>query len=806
MRRLNGAGLIVLLLGWWAGGLAAQETPPVRSGTALVQGIVVADDTGEPLSGVSVELYSAADSSRVAAAITNAEGAFRFQQLREGVYYVRLLSVGYATAMTQTFEVADAERRNLGTLRMSVQALTLDPLEVSAEREAVVFEPDRTSYNLGVMGTDGATVTETFRRIPDLEVNIDGEVTLRGNRPAIYINGRPAPMSAEALALFLEQFPADYLQKIEVIDNPSARYAAEGSGGIINLVMKEGVELGMSGSAFLNAGTRGQYGGGVRGTLQRGPWTFNGGGFLRLSDTERTGFDERQNLIADPAFLRQDTRSDRSGLSGNVDLDVRYEPTERVRLYVEGRVSRSGNESDGLNTTTHFDELHSPILVFDRASSSDSRNLSGNIATGFDYVWERRRHELEVQLQVGTGDERGDSREEITALSMDTADARLPAELTLEQEREKEREASLSIDYTRPLGENTTLEVGYDGEVEDSDADLIIREIEDPIGAPDGDLTDRGFDQREVTNSFYSTLRRDFGDLGIQVGVRAEHVDLEFEIPTGERFRRDYFDVFPSFNVSYRFDRSKNVRLSYSRRISRPGASVLNPTNRSTDPLYRRVGNPDVEPQYTHSFSLNASWSGSAGSLRFSPYYSRSTNEWQSITTVDSAGVSTRTYQNIASHSSWGATLSYSIRERNGIGGHVSLTGRRMVRDASNLADRYSGDSFRWSTRANLSARITSELSAEGNFSYSPPTDLPQGRSDARYSSDLGFRYRLLDNRASLRLSLRDPFGLQETSSRLQDISYIQIGRSRESTRSAQINLSYSFGGGGRMRGGDRGR
>ena len=100
MRRLNGAGLIVLLLGWWAGGLAAQETPPVRSGTALVQGIVVADDTGEPLSDVSVELYSAADSSRVAAAITNAEGAFRFQQLREGVYYVRLLSVGYAANAT----------------------------------------------------------------------------------------------------------------------------------------------------------------------------------------------------------------------------------------------------------------------------------------------------------------------------------------------------------------------------------------------------------------------------------------------------------------------------------------------------------------------------------------------------------------------------------------------------------------------------------------------------------------------------------------------------------------------------------
>jgi hypothetical protein len=131
------------------------------------------------------------------------------------------------------------------------------------------------------------------------------------------------------------------------------------------------------------------------------------------------------------------------------------------------------------------------------------------------------------------------------------------------------------------------------------------------------------------------------------------------------------------------------------------------------------------------------------------------------------------------------------------------MSGRRNVRDASNLAERYSGSSFRWSSRANVDAAITSSLTAQANFSYSPPTDLPQGRTDARYSTDLAIRYRLLDNRASIRLSLRDPFGLREQSSRLQDISYIQLGRSRESTRSAQISVNYSIGGGGS--GGGRG-
>ena len=801
------AALIVLGLGLTGNPAVAQGEPALPPGTAVVLATVTAGDTGEPVANATVELFSAADSSRVAETLTNADGAFRIARLREGVYYVRFVSVGYGEVFTQQFELADAETRNLGTLRLPVQAVALEPIEVSTERTAVTFEADRTSYNLGVMGAEGRSVTETFQSIPDLEVDIDGGITLRGNTPAIYINGRPAPMSGEALTIFLEQFPADYLQKIEVIDNPSSRFGAEGSGGIVNLVMKEGVELGLSGSVFANAGTRGQYGAGGRGTLQRGDWTLNGGGFVRLSDNESTGYDLRQNLVADPAFLRQDTRSDRSGLSGNVDLETRYQASERMRVYAEAGFRSSGNESERFNTTTHLDETEAPILIYDRLAASDSRNLSVDLSSGFDYQWERREHELEFEIQLQTGRQRGDSREEITADADFDDDLLLPAELTLEDEEELERELSIQLDYTRPLGEDMGLELGYDLEFEDSDRDRLIRFIDDPAAAPDGFVTDRGFDQSQTTNSAYTTLRRQFGDFGVQVGLRGEHLAMEFAVPTGEAFRRDYFDVFPSANVSYRIDESKQLRISYSRRIGRPGANVLNPIDLSTDPLNRRVGNPDIEPQYTHSLSLNASWSGSAGNLRLSPYYRKTTNDWAPITTVDDEGVSTRTYQNLASQESYGASLTYSLRQRDGWGGHVSISGRRENRDASNLGARYSGSSFRWSSRANVNARVTESLSAQGNFSYSPPTDLPQGRSEARYTGDVGLRYQFLNDRASLRLSLRDPFGLRQTGSRISDVTYIQIGESRETTRSAQINFSYSLGGGGSMRGGGgRGR
>ena len=793
--RVSAAGVVAALAVLTTAIAVDAQDAAVPEGTAVVLGEVVAEDTGAPVPGVGVELLFAADSSAVSSTSADAEGRFRIGRVPEGTFLLRLSSLGYGTVHTQPFEVAAAETRNLGVLRLPVEALAIEGIIVSAERTAVTYEADRTAYNVGVMpGTEGASVTETLSRIPELQVDINGEIMLRNTPVAVYIDGRPAPMTGEALAVFLEQFPADYLQEIEVIDNPSARYDAEGSGGIVNLVTKEGVELGLNGLVFVNGGTRGQYGAGARGTFQRGSWTVDGGGFLRLSDRDNTSFDLRQNLTAQPPFLRQDSWSDRSGLSSHADFEVRYEPGERTSLEVDARVSRSGSDAEGLTTTTYLDELESPTLSYDRSRLSDSRNLSLDFAAEAQHEW-GEDSELDIELEYERGRDRGDTREEITELEDVDQGEVVPSELTLEREEELERELSLDVDFTSALGEATTVELGYQAERGQGETDHVIEFIEDPV-AGGGTMTDRGFEEREVSHSVYTTVERSFGDaLSMQVGLRAERVDLEFELPTGESFGKRYTDLFPSANVSYQLDESRQLRLSYSRRIGRPGISVLNPIDRSTDPLRRRVGNPEVDPRYTNSLTLDVSWSGSLGRLRLSPYYSRTSNDWSEITRVDSLGVSIETYENIASRERYGASLTYAMRQLEGWHGYLSLSAAHEDRDASNLAERYSGSSIQFSSRANVTGEITDALSAQGNFSYYPPTELPQGRIEARYRADFGLRYKLLDDRATIRLSLEDPFGLRESSRRLRDVDYILLSRSEESTRSAELSVSYSFGG-----------
>ena len=572
----------------------------------------------------------------------------------------------------------------------------------------------------------------------------------------------------------------------------------------MNIVLRDGAELGMTGVAFLNGGTRGQVVVGARTTLQRGAWTVNSGLSIERSNRETSSFDLRQNLLPEPAtFLEQEASSSRTGRSGDADLELRYQPDERARFWISGRLGGGDDRSDGLTTTTRMDEVRDPTSVYRRSSLLDADNVSGRAGAGFSYEWERRRHELEIELDLDMNRDREDSLEELDALDLTNASGPLPPAFSREEERQRDGETSLSIDYVRPWTEDGQWEVGYRLDSEGSDSDRLLSTLEagPQTGPTESEL---GFEHRQTFNSLYMTLQRQLGVFGVQVGVRGEHSDTRLEVPTGETFDNDYYSLFPNVSLSARLDDNRQVRLSYSRRIGRPQTSVLNPIDRSTDALNRRVGNPYIQPEYTHSVNMDMNWSTDVGRLRLSPYYRRTDGGWAQITQVDADGVSTGTWDNVTSEARYGATLTAWLPRGQTINGYVSVGANRQIRDASNLSDRYSSSSFRWQTRTNLEAAITDQVSAEGTFSYSPAVDLPQGRSDARLSTDFELRYRFLDRKASLRMSFQDPLGLQGTSFETRDLTHVQIGRSSESSRSIRFNLSYAFGGGSEMGGGRR--
>jgi hypothetical protein len=835
-------------------GFAAPQNAAAQQGT--VTGTVVEAPAGRPLAAVQVALRAAGDTSAVAGATTDQAGRFRIA-VAPGTYTLTASRLGYTSFRRPGVTVAAGAPVDLGSISMSAATLLLEEVQVVTEASTVIVAADRNIYSTRDMPVaSGGMATDVLRSVPELEVDVNGGVQLRGTAAQIYLNGRPAPMQGESLELFLAQFPADRIDRVEVIPNPSARFEAEGAGGIVNIVLKKNVDLGLSGSVFANVGSRGEVGSGGRLTYQRGRLTLFGGGFLRRSDRTTTNYDLRQNLLTQPiSLLQQDAFSDREGWSGNFDLTSEFQWTEKTTLRAEGSLWRNGSDADGVTLYTEMDEARVPLELYDRASINRNTRLSTDLSVGFRHNFsageQPRRtqggegapgapgapgagggrpggpggpggfsgggggprgggggpggggsapggggeHELsaDVEFENSSGDNY--SRVLRRTLELDGDPSELPSQLTLDDNDEGERELQLRADYVRPFGQGGRFELGYQARVQDTNEDRVLEIFADGDEAVAGISTVTGFGYRETFHSLYGTVARTMGPVSAQVGLRAEQANTSLDVPeTDETYDNSYFSLFPSANVRWDLGGGRDVRVSYSRRVRRPQPGILNPVDRSNDPLNRSVGNPGIDPQYTSSLSLETSWTGTFGSLRFSPYYRRTTDDWAQIKTVDAQGVSTVTWENLASVESYGTSLTASFRPIGGVSGNVSVSGSREIRNASNLAPQYSGDNMRYSARGNVSARITEKLALQAMGYYTPARDVPQGRVSSSLMTHVGIRQTFLKDRATLNLMVTDPFNLYRSSFETRDPTHIQIGRSRFSARAAVLSFSYSFG------------
>jgi outer membrane receptor protein involved in Fe transport len=774
-----------------SGPLPAQA----RVGDAGVRGVVTTAQ-GEPVAMAVLEVRVRGDSAVIRSAQSGEAGRFQVEGLAEGVYFLMIRRIGFGPAQTPEFTVTAGAIRDLGAIRLDPAPVQLAPIVVTVERPDVAFEPDRTGYLVEALTASvGGVITDALREIPDLVVEIDGTVRLRGSTPTIYINGRPAPMQGVSLAVFMEQFPADQIERIEVLDAPPARFSAEGSTGIINIVLKEGVELGLSGSFSLAAGTRGQYTTSGRVTTQRGPLTLNGGLNARWSDSESADFTLRENLLANPTtFLQQDARSDRASRNGGISLDLRYDLSERARLSTRVNVNGNGNDRDGLTETMHLDALQAPTLRYERRARQDSRGNSVNAQVGYSYAWAPQRHTLEIEASLQTNDDANDTRDETEADPEFQGADQLPLWLTHRVHRTLRRGANLDVSYVRPWGRQGRIVVGAGWRLDDSEEDQTTSLFGLP-GATVPDLVEaRLVSRTQRVGSGHLTVQRRFAEFGLVGALRGEWVDEDVQLPLGVAIDRNEARLFPSLNLNWNPRPRLSARIGWSRRTNRPGVSVLDPTDRSTDPLNRRVGNPDIRSSTTQNVNLGFSWTGRLGQVSVGPYWNRTTDGWEQVTTVDASGISTTTWANLTERTSLGSSLSFGPPRYRGWNARANLSASRTTLSGSLRSTELPGGVLRWSVGANLSGPIIEGITAHGSFGYQPPRDLVQGRASGQWRADFSFRYRLMNNRTSIGLSVQDPFELRKTSQEIRDPSVIQTGSSRVTTRSMTVNVAYSFG------------
>ena len=778
---------------------AQAHLPPRPITGGEIHGRLVDSLSGSPIASGSVSLRRAGDSTFIGGSSPDAGGVFRVAGLAPGSYTLRVRAIGYGQLLRSGIVLAADHRVvDLGALTLKPLVAKLSAQNVTAEREDVVLAPDRTSYSTkNMIGASGGTAVDVLRNIPLVEVDGSNRVSLRGSENVVVqINGRSSPLKGEQLGAFLAQLPAGTVKSVEVSTNPSAKNDPEGTAGIINIVLKQDAELGLSGglSASLSSTGRLWNSSGNVG-MQSGPLTL----FLSASgysDHRQTSGDvSRTNLaVPSPAFVETDMRGTEHPANGGGTLRSEYRFTTRNALSFDGFFY--GGQYGGENTSRYadLDSRRSVIGVFDQHTMQTSSPSFQDYSAAFRSQGKPAEMQYSSEIEYSSNAYTNDIDLSGTVTQQD---ASMPAATPAESDHIVGRYPTWNIksDYTQPLGTHSKLEAGFKGMRRRSSNDFTAAYLDTATGAfMPNTARASAFDYREDIGAGYLLLSQQVARLQAQAGLRLESANTRLDLPTTtQRFTNQYASAFPSAILSYNLTPMRQAKISYSRRISRPGPHQLSPIEYRQDSRNVFRGNPGLRPEYTDAIELGLQDGHAWGSIQLNPYLRRTAHAVRNIQFVDSTGVSVGTYDNVASTIAIGSDLSANVRRGPlmfGGGGSAY----RYSSDASNLAGDLSTTATVWSLRANGTWKFSARLDARLSANYRAPYATEGGSQLASVFMNAGVRYKAWGEQGFVSLGAMDPLGLQRYGYRTANGTVIEQSERYFGTRTLYLTVSRNFG------------
>jgi len=804
----NLVAILALAFGAAAGSANAQ-TPagprpgvgaPPPAGNGEVMGMVIDTTSSAPIPRASVAVRMKADSSLVAGAIATSDGAFRIQGLRPGAYTLRVASIGFRPKVVP-FTIAEATPRALvGKLALSHVAVTLQGVEVQGERPTVAIEPDRNSYRAKDVAPAAGTASDVLQAVPSVEVDADGKVSLRGNENvAVQINGRPSPIRGAQLGAYLRQLPATIVERIEVVPNPSARHDPEGMAGIVNIVLKQGADLGLSGGVTLSGANTERYNGSGNLGYQEGNLTlfgsygFNsdGRGVFGINDRER--YDA---LRAPLSFAEQDIDGTVGSAGHNLNTTIDYKLNSRDVLSNNFSVNRRRSTDESTSGVSEFDGSRFLLDEYVRARDSRATGLMFDNLISLKRTFEPRVHELSTELRYNRNkddDETGIWRQPTFASG---STGRLEGENNIVDALAHQLNAQ--VDYTRNIRAKTKLETGYKGTARWLDREYLVEK--DELGTGNWVRSDlsNAFTFDERVHAAYGVVSQSLGKLELQGGLRAEYASRDFALAQpADSYPYSYGSLFPSGVVRYKPSDANEVKLSYSRRIRRPGTQELNPFPVFFDAQNVFIGNPSLGPEYTDAIELGLSKQGSKGSLQLSPFYRYTTDIIRVIINtadvIDGRDVTSVTFQNLAKANSWGTDLNGSLRLGPKFNGFASFNIFKMVTDGGSESA-ISSNAVTWSYRLNATTQLSPTLTLQGMYNYRAPVNIERARFSGSQSANVSLRKKVYGDKASVAVRFVDPFNTIGFKIRAGDDNLTQITERKFGVRATYVTFQYNFG------------
>lgn len=722
--------------------------------------------------------------------LSDEEGRFTFDNVKTGKYDITISFLGYEDKKLENIETTLKEPDlNLNKVFMRPSSVLLDAVEITEEKALIENKIDKLVFNAeNDASIAGGDATDVLRKVPLLTVDLNGNVSLRGSQNVrILINGKPSGMFSSNVADALKMFPADQIKKVEVITAPSAKYDGEGSAGIINIITKKQNIDGFAGSVNASAGNRQNS---LFTNLNAGKGRFGSTAsaaiFYSVPLDGTTDFYRKDLTPAGDRIIEQNGVQETSRLGGNVSLSAFYDFNGYNSLTSSFTMRGFGFDVDGnLNGS-----ITDPSIVLNDVFTR--RNNGLNSQNGFDwntdYTKKFQKPDQELTFALQYSKQNSDSDNSVFENHVNLPALNRDTDVINDGDN---HETTLQMDYTHPFNKSIKLETGVKGVLRRIISDYQTDVLENLQFVRLADIYE--YDQN-VYAGYASLNFYLWKKIGVNAGIRYENTDIS-GISKNEKtnaVENDYGNWLPSLTISRTFPKFRTLKLSYTRRIQRPGLQFINPFNNTTDFLNRVEGNPFLAPELVDQLELSYNITFWGITTFSSVYYKKTLDIIEQVLLIDDAGLSKNTFQNIGTNQAFGLNTfitktikTFTIRT----GGNLFSYDASGVINGQPIARK----SYEYNLFLNGEIKISGTLKADFFGFFRSPVRTIQGDNPAFTIYGMGIRKEFKNS--SLGLTLIEPFHEDKFfNSNVTNDAFTQKSSFSIPFRSIGINYRVKFG------------
>lgn len=739
--------------------------------TITITGKVLDQETNEPLEYATLVLQSVDNQNNITGGITDIDGNFKVETT-PGNYNVSIEYISYKTYRKSNQSLST--NTNLGTIKLSLDVAQLDAVEVVGEKTTVEIRLDKKIYNIGKdLTTSGATVSDALNNVPSVNVDIEGAISLRGNENVrILINGKPSALAGFGSTDALRQLPADAIEKVEVITSPSARYDAEGTAGILNIILKKEKTLGFNGSVNTTIGYPTNGGASVNLNLRTDKYNiFNTTGY-RYRDAPGNAFFDNTYSSGNFDRIFENREYNRLNKGFNTNLGLEYFLTEKSSITgsVFYRASKGEDITDNTNQRFNSNELVSRTFRQENENENDENyQFSLNYVNNLDDTGQK----LTADLQYSKGDETKTSIIEENKTFPDTD------LIVLENvfETEIQNEYLAQADYVLPLGD-AQFEVGYRGTFKEEITDYQLDSLNQTSNqfVINENLTNK-FTYNENVNALYTQYGNKYGKVSVLVGLRLENTQLkgrlESDFDTSEleeslgvdvdvNFDKNYLGLFPTVNLIYEIAENENISLGYNRRINRPRGWFINPFPSRSSRTNVFQGNPDLNPAFSNAFDIGYLKRWDKLTLTSSIYYQKETDSFERVqeetgqTTTDGIEIIRSIPINLSTENRYGAEAGVLYNPVKWLRLNSSFNFFKFSSEGFFNGVDYGTDNTSWFARFSSKVSLPSKIDWQTTAFYRGRNQNAQTVSQGVFSLNLAFSKDVLKDNGTISLNVSD--------------------------------------------------